>query len=114
MVVSPLFELLFSSQTILQQKGALPTNSSYPRNQHNASVYAKYLWTFLSIHHCSKEIDWLSTEQNHPVNFLIIVAVNLVSLIAVFDFLYIATLSVLIRRSYGFFFTAALRSVEGP
>ncbi len=77
-------------------------------------MHSKYLWPFHSIHHCSRQIDWISTERNHPVNFLIIVLVNLISLIAVFDFLYVATLSILIRRSYGFFVHSNIRVCYGP
>ena len=77
-------------------------------------MHSKHLWPFHSIHHCSRQVDWLSTERNHPVNFLIIVMVNLISMIAVFDFLYVATLSVLIRRSYGFFVHSNVKVCYGP
>jgi hypothetical protein len=77
-------------------------------------MHSKYLWPFHSIHHSSRQIDWLSTERNHPINFLIIVTLNLVVLIAVFDFLYVATLSVLIRRSYGFFVHSNIKVCYGP
>ncbi len=40
-------------------------------------------------------------------------AVNLVSMVAVFDFLYVATLSVLIRRSYGFFVHSNIKVCYG-
>ena len=33
-------------------------------------MHSKYLWPFHSIHHSSRQIDWLSTERNHPINFL--------------------------------------------
>jgi sterol desaturase/sphingolipid hydroxylase (fatty acid hydroxylase superfamily) len=77
-------------------------------------MHSKYLWPFHSIHHSSRQIDWLSTERNHPINFLIIVTLNLIAIIAVFDFLYVATLSVLIRRSYGFFVHSNIKVCYGP
>jgi sterol desaturase/sphingolipid hydroxylase (fatty acid hydroxylase superfamily) len=77
-------------------------------------MHSKYLWPFHSIHHSSRQIDWLSTERNHPINFLIIVTLNLVAMIAVFDFLYVATISVLIRRGYGFFVHSNIRVSYGP
>jgi len=76
-------------------------------------MHSKYLWPFHSIHHSSRQIDWLSTERNHPINFLIIVTLNLIAIIAVFDFLYVATLSVLIRRSYGFFVHSNIKVCYG-
>ncbi len=66
-------------------------------------MHTRYLWPFHTIHHSSRQVDWLSTERFHPVNHLISASFNLVILAALFQDPYVGATAMLLRRGYGLF-----------
>ena len=76
-------------------------------------MHSGYLWPFHTIHHSSKQIDWLSTERVHPVDHYIIVFLNMTLLTALFADPYVASTEMLLRRGYGLFIHSNVRISYG-
>jgi sterol desaturase/sphingolipid hydroxylase (fatty acid hydroxylase superfamily) len=66
-------------------------------------MHNKLFWPFHTIHHSSKEIDWLSTERFHPVNHFITATLNLIILMALFSNPIASATAMSLRRKYGLF-----------
>lgn len=66
-------------------------------------MHTRFLWPFHAIHHSSKQVDWLSTERFHPINYYISAILNLIILAAFFQNAYVGATAMLLRRGYGLF-----------
>ena len=66
-------------------------------------MHSKFFWPFHTIHHSSKQVDWLSTDRFHPVNHYITAILNLIILTALFNDPYISATAMVLRRKYGLF-----------
>ena len=76
-------------------------------------MHSKFFWPFHTIHHSSKQVDWLSTERFHPVNHYITAFLNLIILTALFADPYVSTTAMLLRRKYGLFIHSNIRLSYG-
>lgn len=76
-------------------------------------MHSGFLWPFHTIHHSSKQIDWLSTERVHPLDHYIIVFLNMTLLAALFADPYVASTEMLLRRGYGLFIHSNVRISYG-
>ncbi len=71
-------------------------------------MHTRYLWPFHTIHHSSRQVDWLSTERFHPVNHIISATINLLVLTALFQSAAVGAAAMLMRRGYGLYVHANL------
>ena len=76
-------------------------------------MHYKFLWPFHTIHHSSREIDWISTDRFHIVNHLITGSLNLLVLTAMFSDPYVTAMATTWRRGYGLFIHSNLRLSYG-
>ncbi len=76
-------------------------------------MHSKYFWPFHTIHHSSKEVDWLSTDRFHPVNHYITATLNLIVLTALFSDPYVSATAMTLRRKYGLFIHSNVRISYG-
>lgn len=76
-------------------------------------MHSKFFWPFHTIHHSSKEVDWLSTDRFHPVNHHITAILNLIILTALFADPYVAATAMVLRRKYGLFIHSNVRISYG-
>mgnify|MGYP002628571225 CR=1 FL=1 len=76
-------------------------------------MHSKFLWPFHTIHHSSKQVDWLSTERFHPVNHYITAFLNLIILTALFADPYVSATAMSLRRKYGLFIHSNIRLSYG-
>lgn len=76
-------------------------------------MHSKYLWPFHTIHHCSREIDWISTDRFHPVNHIISGSLTLLVLTALFEDPYVSATATFLRRGYGLFIHSNLQLSYG-
>lgn len=76
-------------------------------------MHSKFLWPFHTIHHCSKQVDWLSANRFHPVNHYITSFFNLIVLTAIIADPFVSATAMLIRVSYGLFAHSNLRVSYG-
>lgn len=76
-------------------------------------MHSKYLWPFHTIHHSSKEIDWISTDRFHPVNHFITGSLSLLVLTAMFEDPYVSATATFLRRGYGLFIHSNFRLSYG-
>ena len=76
-------------------------------------MHSKFFWPFHTIHHSSKQVDWLSTERFHPINHYITAILNLVILAALFSNPYVSTTAMMLRRKYGLFIHSNVRISYG-
>ncbi len=66
-------------------------------------MHTRFFWPFHTIHHSSRQVDWLSTERFHPVNHYISATLNLLVLTALFQDPYVGGVAMFLRRGYGLF-----------
>jgi len=76
-------------------------------------MHSKFFWPFHTIHHSSKQVDWLSTDRFHPVNHHITAILNLIILTALFADPYVALTAMVLRRKYGLFIHSNVRISYG-
>lgn len=76
-------------------------------------MHSKFLWPFHTIHHSSKQVDWLSTDRFHPINHYITAFLNLIILTALFADPYVSATAMALRRKYGLFIHSNIRISYG-
>jgi sterol desaturase/sphingolipid hydroxylase (fatty acid hydroxylase superfamily) len=76
-------------------------------------MHSKFLWPFHTIHHSSKQVDWLSANRFHPVNHYISSIFNLIILTAIIADPFVSATAMLMRASYGLFAHSNLRISYG-
>lgn len=76
-------------------------------------MHSKFFWPFHTIHHSSKQVDWLSTDRFHPINHYITAILNLIILTALFADPYVSATAMVLRRKYGLFIHSNVRISYG-
>jgi lathosterol oxidase len=71
-------------------------------------MHCRWLWPIHAIHHCSKRLDWLSTERFHILNHFITLTINVVPTQLLLG-PEAAILGTILRRFYNFLIHANVR-----
>jgi sterol desaturase/sphingolipid hydroxylase (fatty acid hydroxylase superfamily) len=71
-------------------------------------MHCRWLWPIHAIHHCSKRLDWLSTERFHVLNYLVTVMITVVPTQLLFG-PEVALMGAFLRRLYNFLIHANIR-----
>ncbi len=76
-------------------------------------MHYKWLWPIHVIHHCSKRLNWLSTERFHLFNHIITTSINIV-FVQILLGQEVSLISTLLRRFYNLFIHANIKLDYGP
>lgn len=71
-------------------------------------MHSRWLWPIHAVHHCSKRLDWLSTERFHVLNYAITLTINTIPTQLLFG-PEVALLGAMLRRFYNFLIHANVR-----
>ena len=71
-------------------------------------MHCRWLWPIHAVHHCSKRLDWLSTERFHLLNYGVTLTVNVVPTQLLFG-PEVALIAAFLRRFYNFLIHANIR-----
>ena len=75
-------------------------------------MHSRWLWPVHAIHHCSKRLDWLSTERFHALNYFVSLTINVIAIQLLFG-PEVALLAAFLRRFYNFLIHANVRMDYG-